>query len=166
MNGANKMSPSHLLPAFSLSVQSGELAVREALAGIIAGLTPLSLDVEEVATVELVLAEALNNIVEHAYPEGSEGGAIGIACRHARDGLHITMQDEGESMPDGQIPFGMAPDVDGDVMDLPEGGFGWFLIKDLAKDIRYRREGAVNLLDLRLAVALRRKPDAPSHGAV
>jgi len=149
-----------LLPAFDLSVQSGELAVREALEGVITGLDPLSLDVEEVATVELVLAEALNNIVEHAYPEGSEGGVIAITCLHQNDGLHVTMKDEGNSMPDGQMPIGMAPNVEVDVMDMPEGGFGWFLIKDLAKDIRYRREGRANMLDLRLAVALRRKASA------
>lgn len=156
MNDDKDGTPAALLPPFSLSVLSSELAVREALAGVITGLAPLSLDVEEVATVELVLAEALNNIVEHAYPEGSDGGEIRVICRHAQNGLHLTLHDFGAPMPDGQIPIGMAPELDCDVMDMPEGGFGWFLIKDLAKDVQYRREGAANLLDLRLAVALRR----------
>ena len=57
-------------------------------------------------------------------------------------------------MPNGQLPLGMAQDVDVDMMDLPDGGFGWFLIKDLAKDVRYHRIGEVNQLDLRLAVAI------------
>ena len=156
MTGEEQMPQNALLPPFDLCVQSSELAVREALEGVITGLDPLALDVEEVTTVELVLAEALNNIVEHAYPEGSEGGIIAIRCNHKNDGLHVTMKDEGNTMPDGQMPIGMAPNVDVDVMDMPEGGFGWFLIKDLAKDIRYRREGQANMLDLRLAVALRR----------
>lgn len=152
------MNTPDLLPVFDLSVQSSEMAVREALEGVIIGLTPLALDIEEVTTVELVLAEALNNIVEHAYPEGSEGGPIAIRCQHKTDGLHVTMKDEGRSMPDGQLPIGLAPNLDVDIMDMPEGGFGWFMIQDLAKDIRYRRDGPANLLTLRLAVALRRAP--------
>lgn len=160
MRADGVMTKSTLLPAFHVHVQSSDMAVREALAGVIAGLGPLVLDIEEISTVELVLAEALNNIVEHAYPDDSPGGLIAIACRHQPDGLNITVTDNGCAMPDGQMPIGMAPEVDVDVMDMPEGGFGWFLIKDLAKDVRYRREGAANLLDLRLAVALRR--DIPS----
>jgi serine/threonine-protein kinase RsbW len=41
-----------------------------------------------------------------------------------------------------------------DLMDLPEGGFGWFLIKDLAKDVVYARVEGENRLQLRVAVAV------------
>lgn len=51
-------------------------------------------------------------------------------------------------------PLGLAAKTDVDFMDMPEGGFGWFIIKDLAKDIVYRRQNGENLLDLRIAVAL------------
>ena len=37
--------------------------------------------------------------------------------------------------------------------DLPEGGFGWYLIRDLARDVNYEREGWCNVLTLRLEVA-------------
>lgn len=141
---------------FDFSITSGETAVREALKGVIAELKPLALDVEEASTVELVLAEALNNIVEHAYPAPAATGPIFIKCQHRADGLHVTIRDRGAAMPDGQAPIGMAQSVDVDVMDLPEGGFGWFLIQDLAKDVRYRRVGEENQLDLRLAVAIQR----------
>ena len=40
------------------------------------------------------------------------------------------------------------------MQDMPEGGFGWFLIKDLAKDVTYHRVKAENHLSLRLAVAI------------
>ncbi|WP_415401264.1 ATP-binding protein [Tateyamaria sp. SN3-11] len=142
------------LPAFRVSVQSGELAVREALKKILDGLGPLSLDVEEAGTVELVMAEALNNVIEHAYPAGDPKGPISITCTHARDGLHLTVVDRGRGMPDGQTPLGAAANVDVDLCDMPEGGFGWFLIKDLAKDVTYARVEPENRLSLRLAVAM------------
>lgn len=146
-------------PPVEIALQSEETAVRDALGRLLVALDPLELDVEEAGTVELVLAEALNNIVEHAYPTGSRG-PIWIKCKHRRDGLHLRIVDEGEMMPDGQLPIGMAQDVDVDVMDLPDGGFGWFLIKDLAKDVTYHRIGQLNQLELRLAVAIP-SPDAP-----
>jgi len=130
------------------------MAVRSALGQLLEGLKPLALDVEEAGTVELVMAEALNNIVEHAYPENQEGGPIDITCAHASDGLHLTVVDSGRAMPDGQTPVGIAADIDVEFCDMPEGGFGWFLIKDLAKDVTYTRQNTENQLRLRLAVAL------------
>lgn len=148
------MSLAPRLPAFRISVQSSQLAVREALQKLLDGLGPLSLDLEEAGAVELVMAEALNNIVEHAYPEGDPVGPISITCRHARDGLHLTVVDRGRGMPDGRTPLGAPVEVDVAFNDMPEGGFGWFLIKDLAKDVCYQRVDPENRLSLRLAVAV------------
>ncbi|WP_299722159.1 ATP-binding protein [uncultured Tateyamaria sp.] len=148
------MSAVSTFPAFNISIQSGTMAVREALKKLMEGLTPLSLDVEEAGTVELVMAEALNNIVEHAYPEGDPEGPINITCSHARDGLHMTVIDAGRAMPDGRTPLGTPVETDVALNDMPEGGFGWFLIKDLAKDVTYDRINSENHLSLRLAVAI------------
>ena len=35
---------------------------------------------------------------------------------------------------------------------LPEGGFGWLIIRRLAHDVRYLRQSGVNELSFRLAV--------------
>lgn len=136
----------------SISVHSGPMAAREALEKVLDALADWSLDVEEKGTIELVLAEALNNIVEHAYPEGDPGGQISIAADAQNNGLHFTISDFGRAMPDGQAPLGMQADLDVDMMDLPEGGFGWFLIRDLAKDVTYSRVNEMNVLKLRLAI--------------
>jgi len=147
------MTISRFLP-FGISIIGDEQATRDALRQLLDGLKPLDLGIEEVGTVELVLAEALNNIVEHAYPADMRPGPINIDCALKSDGLHFEIRDEGLAMPDGQIPLGMTQSTNVDVRDLPEGGFGWFLIRDLAKDVDYARVGACNILNLRIAVAI------------
>lgn len=145
---------SSVLPPFEVFAHSSTFAVREALDRFLVALTPLSLDSEEHAAVEMVLAEALNNIVEHAYPSVLNDGPIRITGDHHHDGLHIHIVDEGLAMPDGKLPLGLAPAIDMGILDLPEGGFGWFLIRDIAKDVVYARVGHENQLKLRVAVAL------------
>jgi serine/threonine-protein kinase RsbW len=62
MNTINQFSP------IRISIDSTQMAVRKTLKELLDGLASLDLDIEEMGTVELVMAEALNNIVEHAYP--------------------------------------------------------------------------------------------------
>ncbi|GFE49168.1 ATPase [Roseobacter cerasinus] len=139
---------------FTISIRSDQMAVRSALKDVLSGLGPLELGSEEAGTVELVLAEALNNVVEHAYTDTETVGDISIACSHERDGLHVQITDQGKAMPNGTPPLGQPAEVDVEFDDLPEGGFGWFLIKDLAKDVSYERVGSENQLSIRLAVAI------------
>ena len=140
------------LPPFRVCVESGQFAAREALNKFLDALRPLELDVEESGTIELVLAEVLNNIVEHAYPPSHPSGPIAIECAHGQDGLILKIKDEGHAMPDGKMPLGELSHLDVELEDMPEGGFGWFLITHLAKDVRYERVGRENHLDMRLAV--------------
>ncbi len=140
------------LPPVHVSVESSETAVRTALTELLKGLAPLKLNVDDAGTVELVMAEALNNIVEHAYPAGDPPGPIKVSCMHAADGLHVLVVDQGRTMPDGEIPKGATVDLNVDFLDMPEGGFGWFLIKDLADEIRYERVDWENRLMFRLAI--------------
>ena len=147
------MARSDISQSFHISVQTGPMAVRTLLDQVFAQLSPLSLDVEERGTIELVLAEALNNIVEHAYPEPDAVGTIDLTSEARADGLHFRIEDDGEPMPDGHLPLGNAADLDVDSMDLPEGGFGWFLIRGLAKNVAYSRTSGRNVLTLRLAIS-------------
>ena len=148
------MDSGAFLPPIRVSVQSGLHAPRHALSKLLAELRGLELDVEEAGAVELILAEALNNICEHAYEGQEDVGPIEIQCTHGPTGLQIEIEDEGLPMPGGQTPLEMQADVDVDTEDLPEDGFGWFLIKDLAKDVEYSRNGPRNQLSLRVAVGI------------
>ncbi len=149
------MQRDDILPPIKVSVKSGEHAAREALTALLSDLKALDLDIEEAGTIELVVAEVLNNICEHAYSGLENAGSIEVECVHASDGLHFDIRDAGKPMPNGRTPLGMPANLDVDFMDLPEGGFGWFLIQDLAKDVEYQRIGTRNQLSLRIAVGIK-----------
>lgn len=141
------MSRSKTCPDFVVSFSSDALAVREALAHVLQHLACLELNEDDTAAFELVAAEVLNNIVEHAYA-GRADGVIRLWCIQRPDGLHLRFEDEGVEMSGGSLPCSEAADPDVEFYDLPEGGFGWFMIHVLSKDLTYRREGRRNLLTL------------------
>lgn len=137
-----------------LTFPSSPLSVRRALQTVIADLQELEL--EERGSVELVLAEVLNNVVEHAYgPE--ERGWISLECASEPDGLHFRIRDEGRAMPEGTPPMGAPSPLPERLDKMPEGGFGWFLIKDLSRDVQYRRIDDMNELTFRINIDTARR---------
>ncbi len=142
------MSYRKTCPDFVVSFSSDALAVRDALANLLQHLACLDLNADDTATFELVAAEVLNNIVEHAYA-GRADGVIRIWFNQKPDGLHLRFGDEGLEMSGGSFPGSKAADPGVEFYDLPEGGFGWFMIQVLTKDLTYRRKGRRNLLTLR-----------------
>ena len=95
----------------------------------------------------LCLAEALNNIVEHAY-DGANGKPIFADVKFKPDSLEVLLIDEGKPMPAGQAPTGdYDPDLD-DFENLPEGGFGWMLIRTQMDTVDYERRDGCNVLRL------------------
>ncbi len=127
-------------------------AVRDALRSTLSGLCSLRLSPDEVSTVELVLAEVMNNVVEHAFP-GDCAGTIELHVEHSRAGLLCRVLDDGMAMPNGNPPDTAPPDPGRPPQLLAEGGFGWFLIRSLACDLVYCREAGLNRLSFRLPVA-------------
>lgn len=142
------------LDGFTISFAGAEDGVRDAITQTLARLSPLGLAEDETGTVELVLAEALNNVVEHALAETGGDKRVEITASHDSRGLELTIIDEGAKMPDGVAPRPRPPQVDVELPDLPEGGFGWFMIHTLAQEVRYVRQDGRNHLRLRLAVGL------------
>lgn len=122
-------------------------AVREALRALFDTLLLRAMPEAERGTAEIVLAEALNNIVEHAYARNS--GKIELTLQLHRAELVCQIVDQGEAMPGRVLPSGRLPQID-NPDDLPEGGFGWHLIRSLSRDLHYRRVGGRNQLSFRL----------------
>lgn len=135
--------------ALRIVLSSTPLEVRRALERVLGDLSPLDLSEDERGTVELVLAEVLNNVVEHAYSEEASG-VIEITVLQGARRLFCTVTDQGRPMPGLAAPSGIAADVDVPMEALPEGGFGWFLIRELSRDLRYCREGGENRLSFSL----------------
>lgn len=124
---------------------SGELEVRAALCKLKQGLKEMNLAAEDISSVEVVLGEVLNNIVEHAYGEGHEG-RIAISVARELQMLRFHVIDEGGALPKGILPEGRLPKIEGSLEAMPEGGFGWYLVRNLAQDLAYSRNKGRNEL--------------------
>ncbi|KAF0174561.1 MAG: putative anti-sigma regulatory factor serine/threonine protein kinase [Rhodobacteraceae bacterium] len=128
-------------------IPGDQIAVRNGLRALFDTILLRSLPEDGRSTAEIVLAEALNNIVEHAY--SSHDGEIEITLHLRQNELVCKISDTGLPMPDGKLPAGILAPLEPPA-DLPEGGFGWHLIRSLSKDLDYRRENGRNLLSFRL----------------
>lgn len=96
-------------------------------------------------TVQIVLAEVLNNIVEHGYRQ-MPTGAVAVNLEGLDNVLLIDVTDWGQAYPDECLPDSIAPDPE----RMSEGGYGWFLIHALMTSVAYERRGSANRLTLSL----------------
>lgn len=134
-----------LLPIAHLTIAADPMSVRRGLQCLFSVAPLLCLTDDSRGTAEIVMAEALNNIVEHAYAGGA--GDIEISVELDGNDLACHFADTGAPMPDNQLPIGAAHNLEN---DLPEGGFGWFLIRSLTQDLHYFRHQNQNNLRFRM----------------
>jgi len=135
-----------------LAITADPVSIRDGLARMLA-VPPLALmkpDARSMA--ELVLAEVLNNVAEHAYAERT--GTVEITLVKVAGGLSCLIVDHGVAMPGGALPKGSLPGKRSTLPeDLPEGGFGWHLIRKLTRSLDYSRIGNENRLNFTLSTA-------------
>ena len=131
----------------NLEIVSNPMAVRAGLSVLLAAPLFAPICSADRGTAEIVLAEAMNNIVEHAY--ATKPGTICLTLSIEGDKLLCQIEDHGLPMPGETMPLGKLRDFDGRD-DLPEGGFGWHLIRTLSHDLSYERRDLFNLLRFRL----------------
>ncbi len=125
------------------------LSVRKALRRIARSAQLQGLSLADRGSAELVLAEVLNNIVEHAYRHSA--GDIALTLFRLSEGLAVQLTDTGSAMPGCTVPAGRLPEgLDGPAAALPEGGFGWFLVHSLTRDLVYERTAGQNRLGFTL----------------
>ena len=153
--GSDGEAPIEVQPefVFRLILPATESGVRGGLATTQSSLQKTRLTLDELGQVELLLAEILNNVVEHAYAGKSEG-EIELNLSVTKAGLFCTIIDDGCQMPGNAPPMGQQVIPGTPTAELPEGGFGWFLIRELAEDLEYERIGDQNRLDFRMPLGL------------
>ena len=102
------------------------------------------LDAERVTEIGVATEEALVNICNYAYQD--QTGDVQVTCLLDDESRFIIeIEDTG-------IPFDVhgldAPDLTDDISERQVGGLGVFILKELMKDVQYRREDNKNILKL------------------
>jgi anti-sigma regulatory factor (Ser/Thr protein kinase) len=142
------------VPAFRLrmpSVPENVAVVRQALAGA-AG--PMGLEEVELLDVNAAVSEACNNVVVHAYPDGS--GPLDVQVRIPADELEVIVADEG---------IGIRPNEPMPELELQ--GLGLSLIQTLSDRVELRGgtgEGTTVEMAFSIESDLPRPDSAPEAG--
>ncbi|MBC9246135.1 ATP-binding protein [Paracoccus sp. 11-3] len=140
---------------FHRVMQADPMAVRQALIDIRARFGD-DVSHDTIGRLELVLAEVMNNITEHTAPSRTDGLRRSASMIHlsiVRDstGLACAVSDDGQSLPEDCLRPRTLPEAAHP--DMPEGGYGWFLIQDLTQALCYYREGSRNFLAFNIPFA-------------
>lgn len=127
------------------------ISVRRALKATCAAFAHLDLSQDQKGIIEIVLAEVLNNIVEHSYADQHKG-VIELAIHRSDNDLLFTVIDDGIPLPSDLPKPTFERNLNCAIKDLPEGGFGWSLIKELTTRVGYRRCGTRNCIEFTIAL--------------
>ncbi|WP_411833256.1 ATP-binding protein [Pseudoxanthomonas mexicana] len=98
--------------------------------------------------VRLIVEELASNAIDHGGdvpPSGHHELSVDIAI--AGGLLKLEFRDTGAPFDPTRVPD---PRLDADIEQRPLGGLGVYLIRNLAHDIGYRRDGAYNVLSVSL----------------
>ncbi|MGB3314090.1 MAG: ATP-binding protein [Albidovulum sp.] len=137
--------------------QAEPAAVRDALRRAVARFAR-QITIEDAGTLELTLAEALNNVVEHGYAR-LEPGPVDLRIVKSDEALECRIVDAGVPMPGLTLPDIPMQEIPDEIEALPEGGWGWALIRELTTNLAYQRENERNILTFHVPVSHRRGTD-------
>lgn len=112
--------------------------------------------------VELVLEEALVNVIRHAYPEDTPDEARPVELAGGTDpdgGFVLALSDwgrafdpvgaaDGEDLSAAELLAGLESNLEADLEHREPGGMGLFLIRTMSR-AEYRRTDGANVLTLR-----------------
>lgn len=101
---------------------------------------------------ELCVAEAGTNVIQHAY-HGEPGHSVSVAISIDGDALRIEIADHGSPMSEKAVARLLHGREEREVnqidkASIPEGGRGLEIIRALTDRIVYAREGDLNRLEL------------------
>jgi anti-sigma regulatory factor (Ser/Thr protein kinase) len=104
---------------------------------------------EQIDELELVIEEILVNIARYGYLESASGEAELACAVESAHRLRVVVSDQGR-------PFNplasKAPDLSQSLAERQVGGLGIFLVKSLAEELDYERDGDRNVLKFTFAI--------------
>ena len=124
-------------------------SMAEIRAFVEAACTAAGIGREDCLKILLIVEELFTNTVNHGYREESES-PVWMAFQPGSDGFTLHYEDAAPP----HNPFGEFRPMDTAVLidQQPVGGLGLKLIRSLASDAGYRREGERNCIRLKFAV--------------
>lgn len=93
---------------------------------------------------DLVLSEAVTNIIQNAYPDGAEHD-IWVSLQLQGSSVRAEVQDDGVPFDPTQIPEVVLPQS---LEEATEGGLGIHLIRSYTQECVYQRQDDRNVLTL------------------
>jgi serine/threonine-protein kinase RsbW len=134
----------NLMAQWQITIESNFSAIREASQLLKEYCAQCHISPELGGQLELMMVEALNNVIEHAY-QGEDGHEVHIELLDKPQYTAVCIRDFGLSAPNLMSGDNATfPDED----SLPEGGWGLPLIQALADSIDYCSSNENNLLTL------------------
>ena len=130
----------------SLVSKSELWQIRRTLAQVEEFLEERGFSQDRIGDINLVLAEAITNIVRHGYLDTT--GEIRLSLSLEDGNLNCQLVDTGVAF-DPEI-LGHAPPDPG---KLKDGGYGWFIIRHLSRCVRYSHENGHNSLSFTLPLS-------------
>ena len=134
--GANRLETS------AIELHGSIESLRDLEDYVLGELEHLRLSADLIQDIRLVSEEIYSNIVFHAY-SGTEGKVRVRAF--VADGSEFCIRFEDWGSPFNPLEHG-SPDLDVDFAEREIGGLGIYLVRKLAHDIHYAREGGSNVL--------------------
>jgi sigma-B regulation protein RsbU (phosphoserine phosphatase) len=102
------------------------------------------IDFSLVMSLQLAMEEAVVNVMQYAYPEGTTGEVL-ITASAEGDDIEFTISDSGKAFD----PTAKAEvDVELGVEDRPIGGLGIHLVRQIMDSVSYERKDGKNILTL------------------
>ncbi len=97
-----------------------------------------------VNALNVVVDEAVSNVINHGYDAGVRG-EIAVRLRLAAGGVLLEVEDDGRPFDPLQVP---PPDLSLPLERRPIGGLGIHLIRNLMDEVTYARIGGRNVLKM------------------
>jgi serine/threonine-protein kinase RsbW len=104
-------------------------------------LSPVAID-----DVQLCVAEGINNVIKHSYAN-QVGHEVIITVTLRKELIMIEISNDGSAMDPRLLRIVTAPSTDNlPIEQLPEGGWGLYIIKTKMDEVTYHNEGQTHTL--------------------